>query len=233
MCRMLGMVAARPLSARDLLHDAPRSLRELSYEHCDGWGAAFRIGKDWQIERRTSCAARCSDYERLAAIESRLVVAHIRKKTVGGLSLTNTHPFQRGDFVFAHNGTVHAIDKLVAQTAPAHLARVEGDTDSERLFAFVLTQIDEAGDVARGVMAAVRALHALGDIGSASFLLSCGTRLYAHRIGRTLFTSTRGDAAMVASERLDDGVWQEVPERSVVILDVPHTPSVELHPLAA
>ena len=226
MCRMLGMVAARPLSARDLLHDAPRSLRELSYEHADGWGAAFRIGKDWHLERRTSCAARCSDYERLAAIESRLVVAHIRKKTVGGLSLANTHPFRRGDFVFAHNGTVHAIDQIVARTSRDQLACVEGDTDSERLLAFVLTHVDEAGDIERGVMLAVQTLHALGDIGSASFLLSCGTRLYAHRLGRTLFTSARSDAAIVASERLDDGAWHEIPERSLVILDVPRTPSM-------
>src|SRR5829696_7015548 len=100
MCRMLGMVAARPLSARDLLHDAPRSLRTLSHEHADGWGAAFRIAGDWHLERSTSCAARCSGYERLAAIEARVVVAHIRKKTVGGLSLANTHPFRSGDLVF-------------------------------------------------------------------------------------------------------------------------------------
>jgi predicted glutamine amidotransferase len=223
---MLGLVAARQTSARDLLHDAPRSLRVLSHEHADGWGAAFRIGNDWRIERSTSCAARCTTYERLAAIEARVVVAHVRKATVGELSLANTHPFRRGDFVFAHNGTVHAIDAIVARTAPEQLALVQGATDSERLFAFVLTHIADTGDVERGVRRAVQALHALGDIGSASFLLSCGTRLYAHRLGRTLFTSLRGDAAIVASQCLDEGTWVEVQERAVVILDVPSTPSV-------
>jgi predicted glutamine amidotransferase len=223
---MLGMVAARPTPARDLLHDAPRSLRVLSHEHADGWGAAFRIGDDWRIERSTSCAAHCTTYERLAAIEARVVIAHVRKATVGDLSLANTHPFRRDDFVFAHNGTVHAIDLLVARTAPEQLAKLEGATDSERLFAFVMTHIAEAGDTERGVTRAVQALHALGDIGSASFLLSCGTRLFAHRLGRTLFTSIRGDAAIVASQCLDEGTWVEVPERAVVILDVPSTPSV-------
>jgi predicted glutamine amidotransferase len=228
---MLGLVAARPTSARDLLHDAPRSLRVLSHEHADGWGAAFRVDGDWRIERSTSCAARCTTYERLAAIEARVVVAHIRKATVGALSLANTHPFRRGDFVFAHNGTVHAIDALVARTAPEQLACLDGDTDSERLFAFVMTYVADAGDVERGVIRAVNALHALGDIGSASFLLSCGARLYAHRLGRTLYTSIRGDAAIVASQCLDEGAWVEVPERAVVILDVPSAPVVK--PLAA
>jgi glutamine amidotransferase len=222
------MVAARPTSARDLLHDAPRSLRVLSHEHADGWGAAFRVDDDWIVERSTSCAARCTAYERLAAIEARVVVAHVRKATVGDLSLVNTHPFRRGDFVFAHNGTVHAIDAIIARTAPEQLQQIEGATDSEHLFAFVMTHITEAADVERGVTRAVQMLHALGDIGSASFLLSCGTRLFAHRLGRTLFTSIRGDAAIVASQRLDEGDWIEVPERAVVILEVPSTPSVTL-----
>lgn len=225
---MLGMVAARPLSARDLLHDAPSSLRVLSHEHADGWGAAFRADGDWRIERSTSCAARCTGYERLAAIEARVIVAHIRKATVGALALANTHPFRRGDFVFAHNGTLAAIDTLVARTAGEHLARVQGDTDSERLFAFVLTHIDDAGDVERGVRRAVQALQALGDIGSATFLLSCGTGLYGHRFGRALFTSIRGDAAIVASQPLDHGDWTEVPERAIVILGAPDAPSVLL-----
>jgi len=121
--------------------------------------------------------------------------------------------------VFAHNGTVHDLAALVARSAPEHLAQVEGDTDSERLFAFVLTHIDEAGEVERGVVAAVRALHALGEIGSASFLLSCGSRLYAHRLGRSLFTLGRGAAVLVASERLTDEPWHEVPERGLVVLD--------------
>jgi predicted glutamine amidotransferase len=228
---MLGMVAARSLSARDLLHDAPRSLRALSVEHADGWGAAFRAGDHWQIERSTSCAARCRGYERLASIEARVIVAHVRKATVGALALANTHPFRRGDVVFAHNGTVHAIDALVARTAPEHLASVAGDTDSERLFAFVLTQIDDAGSVERGVARAAQAMYLLGDIGSASFLLSCGTRLYAHRLGRALFTAVRGDASIVASEPIDDGAWHEVPERSFVVVDVP--PARCVHPVAA
>lgn len=228
---MLGMVAARPMPVRELLHEAPRSLAVLSHEHRDGWGIAASTDGEWQVRRSTSCAARCSAYAALAELRAELVVAHVRKATVGRLSLANTHPFRHEQLVFAHNGTVSAIAALVSRIAPEHLARVEGDTDSERLFAYILTHIDEAGGVGQGVTRAVAAMQALGDVGSASFLLSCGERLYAYRCGRTLFTRMRGDVTIVASEPLTEETWDEVPERGLVVLERPRTSSE--HPLAA
>jgi glutamine amidotransferase len=217
---MFGLASARPVSARELVHDAPRSLRTLSLEHHDGWGIALRDGDDWRVHRSTTCAARCEQFAVAAQhLEATLVIAHVRKRTVGALALANTHPFRRDRFVFAHNGTVRDIAALVARCSPDRLAQVEGETDSERLFAFVLTHVDLAGDIERGVRAAVRALHALGDVGSANFLLSCGARLYAHRLGRSLFTLARDGITMVASERLTDEPWHEVAERELVLID--------------
>jgi predicted glutamine amidotransferase len=214
------MAAARPTSIRDLLHDAPRSLRVLSEQHADGWGLALRRNDTWTVKRGTTCAARCENYAGLDH-EAVLAIAHIRKKTVGELSLANTHPFQRGRFVFAHNGTVDTT-QLVAQTAPEHTASLGGTTDSEQLFMFVLTHIDRAGVVAAGVSSAVRALHALGTIGSASFLISDGDKLYAHRLGRALFTTQRRGVALIASEPLtDNDRWTEIAERQLVVLERP------------
>jgi glutamine amidotransferase len=223
---MFGMIAAQPVSARELLRDAPRGMRALSHEHADGWGIAVHANRGWLVHRSTNCAARCQRYDELAmCVEARLVVAHVRKKTVGATAIENTHPFQRGELVFAHNGTVRDVGAIVARCSPERLAEIEGETDSERLFAFVLTFIDAARDVGRGVAAAVRALDSLGDVGTASFLVSCGTRLYAHRLGRSLFTLARDGVSMIASERLTDEPWVEVPERALVVLDMPSTPS--------
>ena len=80
----------------------------------------------------------------------------------------------------------------------------------------MLTHVDETGDVERGVIAATRSLHALGDVGSASFLLSGGKRLFAHRLGRTLFTLARPGSTIVASERLTDEPWTELPEGGLI-----------------
>lgn len=232
MCRMLGMVAARPTAPSELLCDAPRSLKVLSEVHKDGWGVALRMHDDWIVHRSTACAARCAQYGGLVEnLETQLLIAHVRQRTVGEVSLVNTHPFRRGSFVFAHNGTVRNVAALMQRSSPERSAEVEGTTDSERLFAFVLTHIDETGDVERGVIAAVGALHAAsvsGDFGSASFLLSCGARLFAHRLGRTLFTLARPGATIVASERLTDEVWVELAEKSLVAID-----ANEAHALAA
>ena len=76
---------------------------------------------------------------------SPLLVSHVRRKTVGETSLVNTHPFERGRWVFAHNGTVEDVAWLRAQTSRERLAEVRGETDSELLFAWLLTRLDDAG----------------------------------------------------------------------------------------
>ncbi len=235
MCRMFALVAARPVTARELLRDAPRSLWALSREHKDGWGVALRTAADWMVHRSTACAALCERYGELAdAVTTQLLIAHVRQKTVGETSLLNTHPFRRGSYVFAHNGTVKDVAALASRTSPERLAELEGETDSERLFAFVMTHIDAAGDTETGVVAAVRELHAATDLGSATFLLSCGARTYAHRLGRSLFALTRHGAEevrrtasiVIASERLTAEAWVELDERSLVVIEDADSPSV-------
>lgn len=204
-------------------------MRALSREHADGWGIAAHTGRDWHIARGTECAADSQRYAELASAETQLMIAHVRKKTVGGTSLANTHPFHRDGFILAHNGTIApaAVAALAGETSAEHRGQIAGDTDSERLFAFVRTQIDRSSsDVERGVSAAVRMLAALGDIGSASFLFSCGQRLYAHRHGRSLFTLERADGTAIASEPLSDDPWREVDEGALLVIDTTRVYSI-------
>ena len=225
MCRMFGLLATRPVSARQPLRDAPRSLRTLSGEHRDGWGVAATEPGGWVVHRDTACAQSSARFDAVAeTVRARVVVAHVRHKTVGDTAIANTHPFRCGPLVFAHNGTVNDLAVLERETSAVRRAEVVGDTDSERLFAFIATRIDRAADIERGVIAAVRDLHAAGDLGSLSFLLSCGERIYAHRLGRGLYVVTRHDAGepsslLVASEPLTDEPWRELPERSLHVLE--------------
>lgn len=216
---MFGLLARQPVTARTLLREAPRSLRALAREHRDGWGIALRSAADWVIHRGIESAEESSRFAEVAdGAAGQVVIAHVRQKTVGTTALANTHPFRRDAFVFAHNGNITAIPAVAARASTRRLAEIEGETDSERLFAMILTHVDGEGDVERGVVSAVSELHALGPIGATNFLLSCGRRLYAHRDGRSLYALTTSNV-VIASERLTDEAWQELPERSLVVVE--------------
>jgi glutamine amidotransferase len=185
-------------------------------------------------------------HEAAVGSQGELLVAHVRKKTVGRTSLANTHPFRRGRWVFAHNGTVKDQAYIRARASDARLREVEGETDSELLFAYFLARLDEAGEdgFERALLSCVRELRAQPDFGAINFLLSDGRVTYAHRFGRTLFLLERGPrdvvridrtsldgtvvhtpwsqrrhAVFIASERMTDEPWQEISEGMLLCVD--------------
>ncbi len=239
MCRLLGIVAKRDVPVLECLTSAPRSLSTLSREHPDGWGIALYSTEDraWRVHRNTARASDCSEFRRVAAAGSAsLVIAHVRQKTVGRTALANTHPFERGRWVFAHNGTIRRTEALSALVSPERHAEIEGDTDTERLFAFFLTRLDEAGladspasDATDRVLArATRELRAIADFGAWNYLLSDGLALYAHRFGRTLHMLRRHEAVLVASEAPTDEPWTVVEEGTFVRIDRADKPEVAI-----
>jgi predicted glutamine amidotransferase len=215
------------------LRDAPRSLAFLSREHRDGWGiGVYSEGGGWSVQRGTLSAHEDDDFHETAA-ESRgeVLVAHVRKRTVGAITLDNTHPFRHGPWVFAHNGTIQDLDWVRAQTSPSRLEALRGETDSELLFAFLLSRLDadrvaHGGDGGATDRALVRALSELTSrptLGACTFLLSDGDKLYAHRSGRTLFLLERvpGDAVRIERESHETGARVETawsPARHAVLV---------------
>jgi len=234
MCRLLGVVSAEVTSHRLALERAPRSLAQLSPDHPHGWGLAISDGLRWDVYRAARCAKEDERFHALAdQARSRVLVAHVRKRTVGLSSIENTHPFVRGRWVFAHNGTISDTGPLERGTSPARRREIRGQTDSERIFAFLLTELDRVGATdgasgpAPGVVDAAlrRATVALeAQSGPANFLCSDGEVLYAFRFGRTLHLlqrggGRRGAAVAVASERVTDEPWEEIPEATLVRVD--------------
>ncbi len=202
MCRLLGIVSSEPTDFSLVLTDAPRCLATLSQDHPDGWGVAVHNGAQWHVHRGTERASEDTRfYEVAAQARGHALVAHIRQKTVGPTRLENTHPFSLDGWVFAHNGTVNRTELLRAGASPARLAAVTGDTDSELLFAYLLTQL-EACDalVVADEPSRVRATEALeraanelrtAEVGAFNFLLASEDVLFAHRFGRSMFVLER------------------------------------------
>jgi glutamine amidotransferase len=196
MCRLLGIASSEPTDFRIVLREAPRSLAALSREHRDGWGIAiFDDELGWRIDKSVVCAGEDERFHEIAlGVRGEMLISHVRQKTVGETSLVNTHPFTRGRWVFAHNGTVKDVAWLRAHTSTERMQEIGGETDSELLFAWLLTRLDEAGvtasvtspDTDRAVGGAVRAARERRDFGSFTFLLCNGATTYAHRHGRPL-----------------------------------------------
>jgi len=266
---MLGIVASEPTDFKVCLREAPRSLASLSREHPHGWGLAVFAedgeGSGWRVQKQPGCAVDDQGFHAVAESRGELLVAHIRKRTVGAARLENTHPFRRGRWVFAHNGTIDDLGWIRAGMSEARAAEVTGDTDSELFFALILSRLDAAGlgdDASEAATNDVLTTVArdLGErpaLGACNFLLANEHGVYAYRNGRSLFALERGPhdpvqsrrtseetgasietpwtsrrtAVFVASERMTDEPWREIPERS--LLYVRRDPSPALVVLAA
>jgi predicted glutamine amidotransferase len=245
MCRLFAVRASRPSPVlRPLVLDTNALLHQ-SKEHPDGWGLAFYVDGQPTIARSIEAAHSDKTFENLSrGVSSDTVVAHVRKASVGALALENTHPFEHGPWVMVHNGTVPEFEavrlEIEAGIAPAQRQTLRGETDSERIFALVLSALARrcdllnpdvgVDDVVASIEEAVRlimsACAAQGTHPSLNIVVTNGQLLLAFRHGRTLFYSTDpledGTVARLAlsSEKIGgDVVWHEVPEDEFVFVD--------------
>lgn len=211
MCRLLGIVSSERTNFHFSLHAAPRSLASLSDEHPHGWGVGvYEAGHGWRLRKRPVRARECEHfYEASTSMHGELLLAHVRSRTVGEASAANTHPFRRERWVFAHNGTITNTDFLRDRTSQERLRHVEGQTDSELFFSYLLTCLDAAGVTAepasertdRVLCQAMTEALAQPSFGACNFLLSDGEVLYSHRFGRTLFVLERHPRDRVCTHR--------------------------------
>lgn len=152
MCRLFGFRSVLQSGVHRSLISADNALGTQSEFHPDGWGVAYYIGGSPHLIRSDGQALHDRLFERVSGIaSSQTVVAHVRRATQGTRSPMNSHPFQYGPWIFAHNGNVKGFDvhrpKLIERIAP-HLRRfILGDTDSEVLFYLFLSHLEAHGQL--------------------------------------------------------------------------------------
>lgn len=212
-------------------------------EHRDGWGIAFYEGAGCRLYLDTKPAAESpvASLVREYPIRSLNVIAHIRKATVGGIALENTHPFVRemwGRYwCFAHNGTVKDLPALARDARH----RPVGDTDSELAFCLVLEALyerfpDHAPTDADLHAALAEVTAKLGGHGSFNFLLSNGDVLFARCATRLAYLVR--EAPFATAHLVDEDYSVDFSEvttehdRVAVIATVPLTDNETWIPLA-
>jgi predicted glutamine amidotransferase len=155
-------------------------------EHSDGWGIAFFEGRGVRqfLDSQPSAQSPIAEWVKQYPIRSMNVISHIRKATLGQVSLENTHPFMReiwGEYwIFAHNG--HLGDwkpHLRGDFTPV------GNTDSEHAFCYLLEKLKSKYGVAKPSAEILFEEIAdysreLGSSGEFNFLISNGDWMIVH-----------------------------------------------------
>ena len=258
MCRLFAMTAGRErIAVTHWLLDAPDSLIAQSHFQPDGTGLGFFDEQgNAVVDRQPLAAFRDDEFIKEARTErSSTFLAHIRFASMPSFAITDTHPFQAGGRLFAHNGVVYEMEDVEAEVGPDYMGPVEGSTDSERMFALITKRIDELGDIGEGIASAASWLADNVPIYSLNLIVGTAHELWALRYPEThdLFVLERGPgrtgpdefhgtsshglrvhsddlddtpAVIIASERMDDEPdWR--PLESGELLHV--TPDVTTH----
>jgi predicted glutamine amidotransferase len=249
MCRLFGCRSRDPGGVSHELFHGANALRVQSREHPDGWGVGWYESGVPRVIRSLTPAHGDADFEKLSHfVAAQTVLAHVRKASVGRVAPQNTHPFQRGCWLFAHNGTIPDWERvrrpLEALIDPSLRPELRGETDSERCFLLFLSLLRgrcdlEDADVASAAAALAETVALVRDLAesggeeaSTTFLITDGRLLLACRRRRTLFLSSPapdrdGRCGYVAIASEDPGepppggkrAWRLLPEEALVAVD--------------
>lgn len=194
MCQLLGMNSYLPASLT-LSFTGFSQRGGCTDHHADGWGIAFfesdcaTPGKGVRhfVDKASAATSPIAQMLKSYPIKSHNVVAHVRKATVGRVSLENCHPFVRElwgrNWVFAHNGDLkNYAPKLHGSFQPV------GNTDSELAFCWLMQELAKShADVPSVVELSCTLRELVPEIarhGTFNFLLSNGLALWAHATTR-------------------------------------------------
>lgn len=148
MCRLFGFRSVIPSQVHRSLVAAENALSVQSQKHPDGWGVAYYVDGCPHVTRSDQTALGDLLFQRVSGVvSSQTVLAHVRQATRGTASVLNSHPFQYGKWVGAHNGDIPTLERvraaLRAEITPGLLRFVLGETDSELLFFQFLSRLGE------------------------------------------------------------------------------------------
>lgn len=148
MCELFALCSDRPVNANFSLGVFGERGGRLG-PHKDGWGIAFKEGRDFRLMKEASPAAdsACLRFIEAHDFRSEIALSHLRLATLPRVdSYANTHPFVRELFghahVFAHNGSMPGVMADPLMVPAWHLPL--GETDSERAFCVLMDRLRRA-----------------------------------------------------------------------------------------
>lgn len=222
MCELLGISAKRPIEAR-------RYLREFythSVRHPHGWGLMREKSGSVEIIKEPECASGSTIIDDVinGTDPQKILLAHIRLATVGGMSVDNCHPYTGVDnsgrrWILIHNGTIYSGKQL-----SKYLETQKGDTDSERIFMYLIDEINRAIKEKGGALSWEQRCGVLDKIvtelsprNKLNLLIYDGELLYVHKNMReTLFYKYTDGGIVISTTPLDEDEWTKVPKTQLL-----------------
>ncbi len=146
MCRLFGFRSIINSQVHSSLLSAENSLRDQSMRHPDGWGIAYYLEGVPHLVKSSDTALDNYLFQKVSGVvSSQTVMAHVRKATQGEHTILNSHPFQYGSWIFAHNGHIKQFNenrsKLTSLIDPELCRFILGSTDSEFFFFLILSEL--------------------------------------------------------------------------------------------
>ena len=217
MCEVFGVSSAKDINVNAEL--------KVFFKHGDlnphGWGIASwdEKGTVTLIKEPSNSAGSGKIAELLSSdLTCRGMFAHIRRATIGHVEYENTHPFTGTDangrtWTLVHNGTIFESDDLLPYADVQ-----EGETDSERLFLYILDQYDGVTEENERFELMESIVERLSAGNKLNLLIFDGENLYIHKNeAGTMFRKICNGYVYFATKPLDSGDWEEVPINRLLI----------------
>lgn len=220
--------------------------------HNDGWGLVAYDRKDNIVIHGKEPLSAANNpafealIEKISHIDPSIVIGHLRKASVGGNKIENTHPFFVDGWTFCHNGSIGVKDDMAGLVLDAEYAsKRKGETDSETFFLYYLQSLKGTASTNPAILQQklvdlINLIRTTRDYTALNLLVTNGKTLFAVREANeknawvkkenlcdyyyTLFLgkSTDKKSTIVCSQKLDlDGMsWSEIPNHSLLAVNL-------------
>lgn len=235
MCRLMGYVCDRDTTLAEITGPRFEDFAALSSKHCDGWGVVgVESGLDSaRVVIEPSQASKSEIFKEVThGSKSNGALLHLRWATSGlAVKDGNTHPFTHGDLSFIHNGGITPTTAMDSFIDPDLFSQMRGETDSERYFATIITEVRKLGLV-DGIIAAVRLIREQCSFSSLNAMILTPYQMIVvneHNLNRVpagepsdyydLYFRKDSQGVLVASNGWDQSGWQLIENHRALVID--------------
>lgn len=194
MCRLLGIIANKPVEIKySNKRFKQRANADISnFPNPNGWGIGYYQDEIPKIEKEPIdiLSSNIPD-DIIKNLQSQIFLSHLRKRVLKNgerreqvYTIENTHPFQWNKWIFAHNGSVfkNGEDRQAFTDTflePEWKTNIQGQTDSEVYFYWLLQNIEAEKDIKSGIKRAMQDIYNQ-RYDALNFILTDGVSLYAY-----------------------------------------------------